>query len=110
MAQISFDRRRINGPEESFSPIYEDDVEENTPNLDNETRRGRGPSDIRPICTHLCFVKVSKLITLNNLDIYIVLKTGLISQANGSAYIETEKTKIACAVSVSNMYITRAAP
>ena len=28
------------------------------------------------------------------------LKTGLISQANGSAYIETEKTKIACAVSV----------
>ena len=31
---------------------------------------------------------------------YTVLKTGLISQANGSAYIETEKTKIACAVFV----------
>ena len=28
----------------------------------------------------------------------IVLKAGLINQANGSAYIETEKTKIACAV------------
>lgn len=29
-----------------------------------------------------------------------VLKPGLISQANGSAYIETEKTKIAVAVCV----------
>lgn len=70
MAQISFDRRRINGPEESFSPIYDDDVEENIQNLDNETRRGRGPSDIRPICTHLCFDKLYKLITLNIVDVY----------------------------------------
>ena len=29
-----------------------------------------------------------------------VLKTGLINQANGSSYIETEKVKIACAVYV----------
>jgi len=29
-----------------------------------------------------------------------VLQPGLISQANGSAYIETERTKIACAVYV----------
>lgn len=70
MAQISFDRRRINGPEESFSPIYDDDGEESIENLDNETRRGRGPSDIRPICTHLCFVKLSKLMTLNTVDVY----------------------------------------
>ena len=34
------------------------------------------------------------------------LKTGLISQANGSAYIETEKTKIACAVSVLEEHLT----
>jgi ribonuclease PH len=27
-----------------------------------------------------------------------VLKTGFIKQANGSAYIETQRTKIACAV------------
>ena len=30
----------------------------------------------------------------------IVLKSGLINQASGSAYIETERTKIACAVLV----------
>jgi exosome complex RNA-binding protein Rrp42 (RNase PH superfamily) len=30
----------------------------------------------------------------------IVLQAGLINQANGSAYIETERTKIACAVLV----------
>lgn len=28
----------------------------------------------------------------------LVLSTGLINQANGSAYIETEKAKIICAV------------
>ena len=31
---------------------------------------------------------------------FAVLQPGLISQANGSAYIETERTKIACAVYV----------
>ncbi|EJD02287.1 ribosomal protein S5 domain 2-like protein [Fomitiporia mediterranea MF3/22] len=78
MASSAFDRRRINGPEESFTPIYASDEEEGEqlgvgP---SKGRRGRSASDIRPI----------------------FLKTGLISQANGSAYIETEKTKIACAV------------
>jgi hypothetical protein len=33
-----------------------------------------------------------------------VLQPGLISQANGSAYIETERTKIACAVFVCPVY------
>ena len=33
-------------------------------------------------------------------DSFTVLQPGLITQANGSAYIETEKTKIACAVYV----------
>lgn len=32
----------------------------------------------------------------------VVLQPGLISQANGSAYIETERTKIACAVCVQS--------
>ena len=39
------------------------------------------------------------------------LKPGLISQANGSAYIETAKTKIACAVfvgsSLDSSYFTK---
>ena len=37
-----------------------------------------------------------------------VLKTGFIKQANGSAYIETEHTKIACAVWVAcNSHVTQ---
>ena len=49
--QSSWDRRRINGPEESFPPTYEED--EDTQGLNLETRQGRGPSDIRPICMFL---------------------------------------------------------
>ncbi|PVG04535.1 ribosomal protein S5 domain 2-like protein [Serendipita vermifera] len=76
MAQASFDRRRVNGPEESFPPIFEDE-EQPEPLLSNEKRRdGRAIRDLRPI----------------------FLRTGLIPQANGSAYIETGNTKIACAV------------
>ncbi|KIM63856.1 hypothetical protein SCLCIDRAFT_1169337 [Scleroderma citrinum Foug A] len=72
MAQSSFDRRRINGPEESHSPVFDDADQEDacTPTRD------RGATDIRPI----------------------FLQPGLITQANGSAYIETERTKLACAV------------
>ncbi|KAF8591995.1 ribosomal protein S5 domain 2-like protein [Ramaria rubella] len=68
----SFDRRRINGPEESSPPVFDDQI----PPLDLNTRKDRLPTDIRPI----------------------FLSPGLISQANGSAYIETGRTKIACAV------------
>ncbi|KAF7322991.1 hypothetical protein HMN09_00078800 [Mycena chlorophos] len=70
------DRRRINGPtEDSFGPVFEADEVEGiwTP---ADGRKDRGLLDIRPI----------------------FLQPGLISQANGSAYIETQKTKIACAV------------
>ncbi|KAF8511897.1 ribosomal protein S5 domain 2-like protein [Hysterangium stoloniferum] len=72
----SFDRRRINGPEESRPPVFEDDEDAEQISVTPKTRKGRANKDIRPI----------------------FLTTGLISQANGSSYIETEKTKIACAV------------
>ncbi|KAI0818761.1 ribosomal protein S5 domain 2-like protein [Irpex lacteus] len=77
--QSNFDRRRINGPEESFAPVYDDDEDQDTLEKrwkEGQPRSGRGPREIRPI----------------------YIRPGLISQANGSAYIETEKTKIACAV------------
>ncbi|PCH38055.1 mRNA transport regulator 3 [Wolfiporia cocos MD-104 SS10] len=74
MASGNFDRRRINGPEESYPPVFE--VEDDQPPRVRSVRQGRAAEDIRPI----------------------YLKAGLISQANGSAYIETERTKIACAV------------
>ncbi|KAG8702904.1 hypothetical protein FRC08_003175 [Ceratobasidium sp. 394] len=74
MAQHSnFDRRRINGPESSSHPIFEEEVAKIPSNL---LRTSRKNDEIRPI----------------------FLQLGLISQANGSAYIETEKTKIAVAV------------
>ncbi|KAL6305262.1 mRNA transport regulator 3 [Sparassis latifolia] len=77
MALSNFDRRRINGPEESFSPVFASDEEDEsllvTP---GKSRQGRSAGDIRPV----------------------FLEAGLINQANGSAYIETERTKIACAV------------
>ncbi|KAJ6630835.1 ribosomal protein S5 domain 2-like protein [Mycena sp. CBHHK59/15] len=73
MAQSGFDRRRINGPEDSFPPVFDSDSPQW--NL-GDPRKDRYAADIRPI----------------------FLQPGLISQANGSAYIETAKTKIACAV------------
>ncbi|KAI8998553.1 mRNA transport regulator 3 [Trametes punicea] len=76
MAQSNFDRRRINGPDESYQPIFESDDELEPKWKPGNPRKGRGARDLRPI----------------------YLKAGFISQANGSAYIETEKTKIACAV------------
>ncbi|TFK42552.1 ribosomal protein S5 domain 2-type protein [Crucibulum laeve] len=75
MAQTGFDRRRINGPDESFPPIFEVDEHQNSWTI-GQPRSGRKPTDIRPI----------------------FLQAGLINRANGSAYIETQRTKIACAV------------
>jgi exosome complex component MTR3 len=91
MAQSANDRRRINGPEESFPPVFDDDDDD----IKLKTQRSRAPGDIRPICWCL----VSALLS-NCTKFLTVLQPGLISQANGSAYIETEKTKIACAVYV----------
>ncbi|KAI0647134.1 mRNA transport regulator 3 [Trametes meyenii] len=76
MAQSNFDRRRINGPDESFQPVFESDDGNGSRWKAGDPRKGRMAQDIRPI----------------------FLQAGLINQANGSAYIETEKTKIACAV------------
>ncbi|KAJ3564294.1 hypothetical protein NP233_g8392 [Leucocoprinus birnbaumii] len=77
MALSNFDRRRVNGPEESFPPIFASDESDKSSQWKiGQPRSKRGPLDIRPI----------------------FLQPGLISQANGSAYIETERTKIACAI------------
>ena len=99
MASIGFDRRRVNGPEESHAPVFEEEEEEDESiETISEDRRGRAAGDIRPICAS----NIIHFTTLRrpNTKKYKVLKTGLISQASGSAYIETEKTKIACAMYV----------
>ncbi|WWC68152.1 uncharacterized protein I206_102075 [Kwoniella pini CBS 10737] len=70
----AFDRRRIPAPEVSIPPIYEPLDEE--PEAGPSKRVDRGNEEARPI----------------------FLKTGLISQANGSGYIESGGVKIACSV------------
>ncbi|KAK9720288.1 3'-5'-exoribonuclease [Basidiobolus ranarum] len=72
------DRKRINGPELSVAPIFKDQkIPAVIPLTLSEKRSdGRTTEELRSI----------------------FLKTGLISQANGSAYIELQHTKIACAI------------
>ncbi|KAI8973540.1 ribosomal protein S5 domain 2-type protein [Mycotypha africana] len=71
------DRRRVNGPEQSVEPIYKK-LEEAVDILNSERKRldERSTEDHRPI----------------------FLRTGLVTQANGSAYIEIGNTKVTCAV------------
>ncbi|KAF8625826.1 hypothetical protein AX15_005206 [Amanita polypyramis BW_CC] len=76
MAQVGPDRRRITGPEDSNPPLFTLDEQDANEWKTGDDRHGRAAGDIRPI----------------------FLQPGLINQANGSAYIETERTKIACAV------------
>ncbi|RKP27693.1 ribosomal protein S5 domain 2-type protein [Syncephalis pseudoplumigaleata] len=75
------DRRRVQGPETSVVPLPTQEALAKraalpAPVQDGKRADGRGPEDIRPI----------------------FLRTGLISQASGSAYIELGQTKVACAV------------
>lgn len=56
MAQSNFDRRRINGPEESVQPVFDLDEEEETRWKPGSARKGRGARDIRPICMHILSV------------------------------------------------------
>ena len=51
MAQVAFDRRRVNGPEESHPLTYESqkDLELHKWRL-GEPRQHRNSTDIRPIC------------------------------------------------------------
>ena len=47
---INFDRRRVNGPEESFSPVFFDNDEDEARWRPGKPRQSRQPHDIRPIC------------------------------------------------------------
>lgn len=50
MAQPSFDRRRVNGPEESFPPVFLDDSQPESLFIDGKRLDGRALNDVRPIC------------------------------------------------------------
>lgn len=51
MAQLSFDRRRVNGPEESFPPVFIDEPQPDSLLKDGKRVDGRALGDVRPICT-----------------------------------------------------------
>ncbi|KAK3831625.1 MAG: 3' exoribonuclease family, domain 1-domain-containing protein [Linnemannia elongata] len=75
---MAADRKRVAGPESSVAPLVEYPIDHQpwTPFTEKRHDSHRQPEDLRPI----------------------YLKTGLISEANGSAYIELEKTKLTCGV------------
>ncbi|KAF8948799.1 hypothetical protein BGZ47_002381 [Haplosporangium gracile] len=75
---MAADRKRVAGPESSVAPLVEYSIDHQpwTPFTEKRHDSHRQPEDLRPI----------------------YLKTGLISEANGSAYIELEKTKLTCGV------------
>lgn len=50
MAAPSFDRRRVNGPEESFPPIFEDEAVLHSVEATKQRSGDRGKKDLRPIC------------------------------------------------------------
>ncbi|KAI8980401.1 ribosomal protein S5 domain 2-type protein [Pilobolus umbonatus] len=70
------DRKRVNGPESSVPPLFKNRDKPAVVNEANKRADNRGIEDIRAI----------------------FLKTGLVTQANGSAYIEIGNTKVTCAV------------
>ncbi|ORZ19510.1 ribosomal protein S5 domain 2-type protein [Absidia repens] len=71
------DRKRVTGPEHSVPPLFKT-AAIRKPILNEKNRRldNRNADDLRPI----------------------FLKTGLVTQANGSTYIEMGNTKVVCAV------------
>lgn len=59
MAQAPFDRRRVNGPDESSTPFFEfEDEDEAGPSSSSTTRIGRSPTEIRPICAFSRLIEI----------------------------------------------------
>ncbi|KAI8338045.1 ribosomal protein S5 domain 2-type protein [Chlamydoabsidia padenii] len=72
------DRKRVTGPELSVQPLFKNSTKTTKDLLNEKNRRldDRTVDDLRPI----------------------FMKTGLVTQANGSTYIEMGNTKVVCAV------------
>jgi len=71
-------------------------------NWGNHGKDGRIQISVQYVCRLPQTFTASQDAHIHVFVVYLtVLQPGLISKANGSAYIETERTKIACAVSVS---------
>ena len=55
MAAPFFDRRRVNGPEESFPPIFDDEADLHSVVATGKRPGDRGKKDLRQICVLLDF-------------------------------------------------------
>lgn len=64
----------------------------------------RGKGEALQIYGHCVSLSLTWRFSLVIYDNHVVLKPRLIDQANGSAYVETQQTKIACAVFVQMSY------
>lgn len=60
----------------------------------------RGKDEAQQIYDHCVSLSATSRFSVVIYDNHVVLKPRLIDQANGSAYVETQRTKIACAVFV----------
>jgi hypothetical protein len=85
ITMATFDRRRIPAPEDSKPPVFA-----TTPAGPSRTRAN---DELRPLCG--CPLSYVAWIQLT-----AVIKTGLVTQANGSAYVEADGVKIACSAYV----------
>ncbi|SCZ90298.1 BZ3500_MvSof-1268-A1-R1_Chr9g10782 [Microbotryum saponariae] len=94
------DRRRFNGPEGARPPHFNKTASLNQAHDAASTWRpdGRTPSQIRPLCEPTS-PGAPNLFQNSGLKIgFTVMQTGLVSDASGSVYIETGRTKVICAV------------
>lgn len=74
------DRRRINSPASTYSPVY-------------ENPHAPGPSSLGPSPRHPPRTGADRLAARP-----LFVQTGLVPQANGSAYLEAGNTKLACSI------------
>ena len=100
------DSRRLQGPENAFSYNIlkkRDELEDSVSQMSIENkildsngirRDQRKPADSRKLCMRL-FQFNSIIVSFMD---FLVMKTGVVSQAKGSAYIEQGNTKVICAV------------
>lgn len=99
------DQRRINGPESSVAyrfhskinlKTYEEKLKD-TFNTNGKRIDGRKLTEARKICKpnlELFIMQIKKLVYFH----FSVIKTGVVSQAKGSAYIELGATKVIVSV------------
>ena len=93
------DRRRFAGPETS-RPVKRKIKISPDGASDGKRSAGRAANEIRPLCKSSLHIPPKYKIRKVTLSRTTVLKTGLVTSASGSAYVETGNLKVVCSVCV----------